>query len=301
MREDNTHAHPKGKHRKVLITMINPALAMAILFAFSGCARMAVDRLMDPMALSIQRQTDLELVHDGTPALILMLTGFLDADPRNPRLLMTAIKAYASYSEAVAERGDLSRASRLSEKAREYSLALLEKYPDLRKGVSQPLPAFTSALKTCEKRDVPSLFWAGYGWSTWIVRQNFSPAALVDLPRVEELMRRVVELDESYFHGAAHVFLGALYGSQPVLTGGNPEKSRAHFERALAIADRKSLMTQVMYAETYARLAFDRELFENLLTEVLALPVDTIPELSLSNQLAKVKAQRLLAHVDEYF
>ncbi len=281
--------------------MANLALALAVLISFSGCARMAMDRLMDPMALSIQRQTDLELVHDGTPALILMLNGFLTADPENPRLLMAAIKAYASYSEAMAEKGDLSRASRLSEKAREYSLALLEKYPDLRQEIFQPLPAFASALKTCEKRDVPSLFWAGYGWATWIVRQNFSPAALVDLPKVEELMRRVVELDESYYHGAAHVFLGAIYGSRPVLTGGNPEKSRAHFERALAIADRQSLMTQVMYAETYARLAFDRELFENLLNEVMARPIDGIPELSLSNQLAKAKAQRLLAHTDEYF
>lgn len=293
---------PELKYKPIILdALTNTTLAMAIIFTFSGCARMAVDRLMDPMALSIQRQTDLELVHDGTPALILMLTGFLSSDPENPRLLMATIKAYSSYSEAVAEKGDLARASRLSEKAREYSLALIELYPDLRQGVSQPLPAFSAALKTCEKRDVPPLFWAGYGWATWIVRQDFSPAALVDLPRVEELMRRVVELDESYFHGAAHVFLGALYGSRPVITGGNPEKSRTHFERALALSDRKSLMTQVMYAETYARLAFDRKLFENLLAEVLALPVDTIPELSLCNQLAKVKAQRLLTHADEYF
>ena len=123
---------------------------------------------------------------------------------------------------------------------------------------------------------------------------------MADLPIVEQIMLRVVELDESYYYGGAHIFLGAYYGSRPKMFGGKPEASRQHFERALVLNDRKFLLTHVAYAETYARAMFDRELFLKLLTEVTNQPLLN-SDMASSNKLAKIKAEKLIVQIDDFF
>ena len=59
-------------------------------------------------------------------------------------------------------------------------------------------------------------------------------------------------------------------------------------------------MTQVAYAETYARTIFDRELYLRLLTEVLQKPL-TDSEMASSNKLAQIMAEKLVARIDEFF
>ena len=113
-------------------------------------------------------------------------------------------------------------------------------------------------------------------------------------------MLRVVELDDSYYYGGAHIFLGAYYSSRPAMYGGKPQLSRDHFERALAISNRKFLLTQVAYAETYARMIFDKKLYQSLLNEVLDQPLEDNLMAS-SNKLAQVMAQKLLDATEEYF
>ena len=123
---------------------------------------------------------------------------------------------------------------------------------------------------------------------------------MADLPIVELIMLRVVELDGSYYYGGAHIFLGSYYGSRPQIYGGKPKESRKHFERALAINKRQFLLTQVAYANTYARMMFDRELYLKLLQEVIDRPV-TDSDMASSNALAKQMAKKLLGQVDEIF
>ncbi len=123
---------------------------------------------------------------------------------------------------------------------------------------------------------------------------------MADLPIVESIMLWVVALDESYYHGGAHIFLGSYYGSRPQIYGGKPEDSRKHFERALTINKRQFLLTHVSYAQTYARMMFDRELYLKLLTEVMKQPL-TDSEIASSNKLAKVMAEKLIQQVDDFF
>ena len=123
---------------------------------------------------------------------------------------------------------------------------------------------------------------------------------MADLPIVESIMLRVIELDESFYYGGAHIFLGSYYGSRPQVYGGRPDASREHFERALEINKRQFLLTQVAYAQTYARMMYDRELYLKLLSEVLEQPL-TDSDMASSNKLAKVTAAKLIQQVDEFF
>ena len=282
-------------------TWLRLALAGLLFSMIGGCASMVVDPLIDPLNHSLQRQTDLNLVREGTPTLLLMLDGLIAEHPDNRKLLLTATQAYSAYAATLFELGEHERAAVLSTKARDYGLALLCLNPSVQGNIQTPLETFSGCLVSFQKSNVPSLFWAGYGWATWIRLQNGSPAALAALPRVEQIMLRVIELDETYYYGAAHIFMGYYYGSRPEMLGGNLEKSRSHFERALQIGERNFLLAQVSYAESYARLSFNRELFEDLLTEVLNHPHENDSELTTSNQLAKSRARTLLAQIDDFF
>jgi len=111
----------------------------------------------------------------------------------------------------------------------------------------------------------------------------------------------MLELDASYHFAGPHLFFGVFYGGRPKILGGNPDKSRQHFEMCLKLTERKYLITQLLYAKIYAVQIQDRELFKKLLSEVLAAPVDILPEQRLANAVAKMKAQTLLESADDLF
>jgi hypothetical protein len=67
------------------------------------------------------------------------------------------------------------------------------------------------------------------------------------------------------------------------------------------LADGKFLPAKVLCAKYYARRIQDRGLFVQTLEEVLSAPADAVPELTLSNVMAKEQARELLEKADEYF
>lgn len=260
-----------------------------------------MDSVMRPAITNLQQQTDIELVCDGTPSFLLMIDSMLASDPEDRDLRITATKAFSGYTAALDVCNKSQRAVTVSIKARQYGLSLLWPDTDIHTVTTLPLPELQRSLAHLGTGDLDALFWAGNGWATWIRQQQGSPASLSQLIRVEQIMLRVLELDETYYHGAAHLFLGAYYGSKPPLLGGKPEESRGHFERALAIGNREYLPGLVLYAKIYARMAFDRELFSSLLQEVLDFPLESRPDLGLANQLAKRDAGKLLSEIEQFF
>ena len=288
------------KQKTLTLALGKIFLALTVLMYSSGCTSLIVNPLLDPLTLSLQKQTDLQLLQDGVPSLLLLLDGLIASDPDNERLLMTAAKAYGAYATVLYEEGQVERAVTVSSKAKEYGINLLKQLPGLQNINNNTLGEIDQSLGKISPGRVGSLFWGTYGWAIWIQNQEGAPAAMADLPIVEQIMLRVVELDESYYYGGAHIFLGAYYGSRPQMFGGNPEASRQHFERALALNDRLFLLTHVAYAETYARTMFDRELYLELLTEVIEQPLAD-SDMASSNKVAKVKAEKLIVQIDDFF
>lgn len=270
-------------------------LGLILLLTLLGCSPLNLAKLTG----NFNRQSDLELFCEGTPAYLLMLDSLLVGHPDNPKLLLGAVQAYTAYASAVGECGHPERVAAMTIKGRDYGLALLRKETKITPEMS--FPELDTALAKVGKAEVDPLFWGGYGWALWVAGQEGSPEALVDLLRIEQLMTRVATLDDTYFQGGAHLFLGIYYGSRPELYGGKAKLAKEHFERALAISNRTFLPVQVAYARYYAKTQFDRELYQKLLEEVLAFDPATVPELTLSNLIAQRQARRLLETIDENF
>jgi TPR repeat protein len=115
------------------------------------------------------------------------------------------------------------------------------------------------------------------------------------------MMKRALELDEGFYYGGPHLFMGIWFASRPKIAGGDLKKAQEHFLKALKLGQGNFLMAYVYYANYYARKMMDKDLFISTLQKVLETPADTSPDLVLVNTVAKKQAKELLSHMEEYF
>jgi len=114
------------------------------------------------------------------------------------------------------------------------------------------------------------------------------------------MMERVLELDETFRDGTIHDVFIMLRGL-PVSLGGSPEQARHHFERALELNGGRLAGTYATYATSVMLPEQDRERFERLMLQVLAIDPDEDPSHRLQNLTAQKRARYLLDHVEDYF
>lgn len=263
---------------------------------------------------TFDKESDLELADLGIMANLKTLEGLLEVHPDNEELLLINARSFALYAFAFVEdkmerAKDLqteteikARALDFYERGRGYGLKLLSKArKEFPKAVDGDAETLQSALKKLKKKHVPGLFWSAYAWGGAINLQQDNPMQLVNLSKVELMMRRVIELDESFFFGGAHLFYAAYYGSLPPLLGGNPEKVKEHLQRVDQINNDKFLLSKLFLARYYAYPLQDRSLYKSLLQQILEAPIDIFPEQRLANAVAKARAKYWLTKMDELF
>lgn len=172
--------------------------------------------------------------------------------------------------------------------------------PEIRHGVDVEKKPFEEAVVAHAKpHQVPLMFWLCSNWGRAAENKSLATRA-VTAPKLKALMEAVYRLGPRYFYGGPQRFFGVYFTKAPGQKdpGGD---SRKQFERAVEIGP-EDLENKVLFAEYYAKFAQDRELFEKLLKEVLATPVDFgPPELRLDNAEARKRAKALLEKADEIF
>ena len=189
----------------------------------------------------------------------------------------------------------------LSQKSLDYAIrAVCIANSDLCDLQSADFEEFQITVSELTVEQIDAAYTLGVAWAGWIQVHSGDWNAIGQLGRVKALMEKIIELDESWDAGGAHLYMGGLETLLPAAMGGRPEKGKAHFEQALELSGGEYLMTQVIYAEQYARLIFDKELHDRLLQEVIdADPV--VEGMTLTNRIAQARAAELLAESDEYF
>ena len=280
---------------------VGSLLILSFSVFLSGCSMKeqmvrSMDPIMDDMASVVNMSNDVELMRDGLPAGLIQMDGFIKSAP-NDKLLLKAAESYFGYAFSFVEDVNKPRASALYLKAREYALRVLRK----NRQFDEQAPDLKDMLAKCGKHDVPALYWTASSWLAWIGLNLNKPEAMMDLPKVEAMLQRVVELDEKFYYGTSHMMLGSIYAGQPKNMGGNPEKANKHFQRAFELSGSKLLVVQLMYAKFYAVQIQDKALFVKTLSEIIATPVDSFPERNLANEVAKRKAKDLLEKADTLF
>ncbi len=255
---------------------------------------------MDDQKQSFYQEPNVTHARAGAPALLKLLDGFLVSSPDNTELLIRAAELNCGFAMLLIESEDPEWASSLYQRGFRYAEKVLAKRFEGYRS-AQTIDDLVSVLGQAGKDDVAPIFWAGDCLGGYMNLNREDASAFAEMPRVIAFAQRAMELDEKYFYGGPHMFLGFIYGALGASIGGKPEQSREHFEKAFAVTGGKFLLAKVYFAKTYCVQVQERELFEATLLEVIDAPDDLAPEFQLVNAASKQMAERLLEEVDELF
>jgi hypothetical protein len=310
--------------QKLPIVIVVPVI-LALAAVWTGCSpRKLMVRQFVQMVESgmpaIEQEQDLQLLAQSMPAHIKLLETVLANDPQNVDLMLLLARLYGGYAFAILEtelearRFGLPSVAALAIAPDQLETAVVRNY---RKGAAYALQALEtrhqkagerlSRLKSSKafiaalrRSDAPALFWYGFNLGGYIQHRLDSVEAMAKTHLVEKTMRRVIALDEAYYHGSAHLILMAYYASRPAALGGNPERSRAHMERHFIVAPESTMMRSLYWAryalvQQQARSEFIRRLSQ------VADEAETDRKLDMLGSVAAVRARIYLEAQDNFF
>jgi len=286
--------------------------------AGNGCSirRYALNKAADALAQSgatFASDDDPELIKAAAPFSLKLMESLLAENPRHPELLGAAASGFTQYAYAFvqqdadeAEPGDLAaaealrvRARRLYLRAQRYGLRGLEvKHPGFGKAL---LANPKATVRTATKADVPLLYWTAAAWASAISLSKDNPELIGQIPAMESLIDRALELDESYGNGAIHNFMISYEMSRPSLAGDPAARARQQFERALLLSKGADASPFVALAEAVTIQKQDVKEFESLLSRALAINPDADPNSRLMNTVMQRRARWLLSRKSELF
>lgn len=263
----------------------------------SGCT-VVVERFSDNLSGAVLEHDDPETIRDAAPAYLLLIDSVVRNSPDSTSALAAGARLYAAYSAIFVT--DPKRMRRLSKRALDYGQRAACERIDEMCETGLPFQRFEMLVSEIRPRDMDAMHAYSLAWLSYIRAHSGDWRAIADLPRVETLLARLIEIDESHDNGSLQLYMGILKTLRPPALGGEPEVGRRHFERAIELSDGRNLAAKVEFARSYARGVYDRELHDRLLEEVLAAEPEAGPY-TLLNVIAIQQAEELLATADGYF
>ena len=249
---------------------------------------------------AMNQENDLQLAERAIPTNLNMLEGMIRIDPENSDLRVYAAQAYYGLGYGFNEDNRPRRAMNFYLRGLKHGLRALDinGYKNIR---NSSMDALEATLENTDEDDLGALFWTASNWAKWIDQNRDKSESLIELPKPTALMQRVLDLDESFYYGGAHIYFGVIYGARSPMFGGDFKKSETHFDRAREITNNQLLMVDLLQAQYLSRQKMDRDDFHHRLTKIIEAPDDLLPELTLINQIAKRKAALLLKEEDKWF
>jgi hypothetical protein len=282
---------------------MNRVLLIAVIsLQCSGCAMIvsnAASGFSENLSAAVLNQDDPEIVRDGIPTLLLTMDSFIEGSPDDPQLLSAGATLYATYGAVFAE--DSVRASKLTTRARRYALhAMCETYESACTWPDTDYDEFIASLHGIETKDADMLFTYGFASLAYLRAHSSNFDSLAELPEIQALFYHYLDISGDEVNSSVYTYMGIMLSLLPPSLGGEPEKAKAYFERAIAESGGHDLSAKVEYAKGYAMLLYERELHDRLLNEVLTADPHQ-DGFVLSNVMAQEEAAKLLAEADDYF
>lgn len=296
---------------------IAPLVVVAVALLPTGCSlkKVAVNVVGNALAegsSNYASDDDPELIGQASAFGLKTIESLLAESPRHKGLLFAATSGFTQYGYAFVqqeadfvEARDLARATelrgragRLYRRALRYGLRGLDlAVPDFEARLRRERAA---ALAPLRREHVPLLYWTGLAWFAAINVAKTDSELSADQALAEALLRRARELDPGWDFGSIHEFYVTWEGRGEAV-GGSFARARQHFEQALVFNKGQRASTYVALAEGTLVAQQNRKEFEERLQQALAVDVDAVPELRLSNILYQKRARWLLLRADELF
>jgi hypothetical protein len=292
---------PRSLHYLTRLTALISTLMLLTACSMGQMVVRGSQTILDSGIESMNRETDLQLARDAMPANLKLVEGMLLEDPNNNELRIFAAEGFYGYSYGFIEIEDPLRAKLLYRRCYSHAQRALQQTGIDIDPESATHEAVEAAVSKAGKKAVPALFWTANCLGKWIDLSRDDLSLVASLSNVATLMQRVIDLDDEFYFGSAHIFFGAYYGGRSPLLGGDFSRSEAEFQRAAEINDNKLLIVNLLQAEFLDRQRLDQQAFHNRLVAIIEAPEDLYPEMALVNGIAKQRAALLLDYEDEWF
>lgn len=279
-------------------------LVCLILIALNGCTRLVMrssSSLLPRFSQAVLEECDPVLAEQTMPANLKLLEGLLKSDPQNPALLHSLSMGFCGYSLLFVEEKDPQRAAQLYLRARNYGLRALGKKGPLLADLQTGEPEIRSILISLDKKKIEILIWTTAAWINWINLNLDQPEALAQISNVELCLKHCLETDDTYLYGLPNLLKGAMLAGRPALLGGDLQKSKVYFEKAMTFSQGRFLLVHYYFARYYAVQAQDQDLFLDLVQKATLVKPENLEDLCLINKVFQRKTIELKEKMDDYF
>lgn len=305
----------KTVRMKMLRSIVGAVLALAL----TGCSvkNFAIKEIASSLAegsgSAFAQEGDIEFAGQAIPFSLKLVESLLAAQPDNPDLLLAASSGFTQYGKGWVEQpadfaadddffaaqAQYKRAVAFYLRAYEYGLSGLEaKHPGFRAGFRDD---FDAALKQLEPADVDLAYWTAAALGSAISHSRTDPERLAQLPAVNALADRALELEPEWGFGAIHELMITLKAAGTGDPGPIREMVMHHFHEAVRISGGASASALVNLAEAVSIQDQDRAGYEDLLGQALAIDADAHPDNRLAILISQQRAEWLLGRVDDLF
>ncbi len=293
-------------------------LLLGVLLLGSGCSvrKAAVRQIGDALAgagTAFSSESDPQLAREALPFALKLVESVLEEDPGHRELRTAAAAYFAQYAYAFVEldadyleEEDWERAQEMRRRARALYLrgrdhglrALESRSPGLARLLARD-PG--TALAPFDRSWVDALYWTAAAWALAINLGKEDPYLVGQMPQVQALIDRAYALDPGWGEGAIHAFLLTWNAGRPMAAGDPEEQARRHFRAAIRLGGGGQLAPYLSLAEAVSVPNQDREEFEFLIGQAMAIDIEAHPRLRLSNLLMRRRALWLLSRADQLF
>lgn len=279
---------------------------------------------------AIQMESDYELARQAIPAALKTVENFWINAPDNPYLLSLLTEGYCQYGTAFVEddweaakfKKDIEaieyhneRSTKIFTRCLNYALTMLgDRWKKEIFGTPEQVAAL---VKDTGKGKRFQMMFAGLALGS-LINHNLTNIEMIGyLDTVQQILRRVIEVDgpnpklcppqpAACPAATAHLVMpyvafGMLDSSRGKSMGGDPEKAKASFQKAVDMTGGRFLLAKTLMAYRVGIAANDRKFFHETLKQVLETPPSVWPEQRLANEVAHRKARRYLKMEKELF
>jgi len=159
--------------------------------------------------------------------------------------------------------------------------------------------AFIGEIGKISKAGIPAAYWYCTNLGRFAVESGVT-VKLFYKDRVAAAMKRIHELDSSFFYTAADRYFCAYYAALPGIAGKDLDRSAKHCKVALE-GSPAYLSNHITKAQFLAAELDDEDMYKKLLEQVLSAADGEDPNMAPENRGAKRAAKKMLADIDEVF
>jgi predicted anti-sigma-YlaC factor YlaD len=304
--------------------MRRPGILLVVVLAllaldFCSIKKMAMNQVANALTAPgggtvFTGDNDPELVGDALPFAIKMYESMMVSIPWHQGLKLRTGSLYIMYANAFLQTPAemlpdiefekqeflLNRSRNLYLRGRDIILkALDKKHPGFLKNMNEK--KYDQALAPMKKEDAPFLYWGAAGWLGAYAIDPLDMKIGLTVPGAKAMMDRVLEVDQNFEKGTIQDFYVSYYGAMPENMGGDANKAREYYKKALEASGGKATSPYLSLATTVSVNEQNLKEFKELLNKVLEVDPDADPDNRLVNILNQRKARWLLEHAGNFF